>query len=151
MAIINVKGMRVRRNLIGLTAACITSAVVIPVAASPAAAEAVGASCSITGAKGNGSWEFVNANTIKNVNLTVTDTAADGHHVAIQLTTVDRNLKSHSWTRHHLYDGKGSSHTWTTSATDTRGLKYVYIEVNLMEGSDSLGMCNDRSITNPYI
>ncbi|MFV5992285.1 hypothetical protein ACNPQM_07480 [Streptomyces sp. NPDC056231] len=140
-----------RKNLLALTSACIAAAVAIPVAASPAAAAPVGASCSITGAKGSGSWEFVNANSIKNVNLTVTDTAADGHHVAIRLLTVDRNLVSHNWTLHHLYDGKGTSHTWTTTATDTRGLKYVYIEVSVMEGSDELAMCNDRSITNPYI
>ncbi|MET9915570.1 hypothetical protein ABZZ04_00555 [Streptomyces sp. NPDC006435] len=151
MAKIHAKRMHARKNLLGLTAACITAAVTIPVAASPAAAESVGASCSIRGAKGRGSWEFVDANSIKNVNLTVTDTAADGHHVTIQLTTVDRNLKSHSWKRHHVYDGKGASHTWTTSATDSRGLKYVYIEVNLMDGDESLEMCNDRSITNPYI
>ncbi|MGW3085938.1 hypothetical protein [Streptomyces sp. NPDC001108] len=140
-----------RKKLMGMAAACIAAAVAIPATASPAAAEPVGAACSVTGASGSGSWEFVNANSLKNVNLTVKDTAADGHHVAIRLMTVNRSGVSHNWPLHHLYDGKGSSHTWTTTATDTNGIKYAYVEVFLMEGSNDLQMCNDRSIMNPYI
>ncbi|MGW1408118.1 hypothetical protein [Streptomyces sp. NPDC002403] len=140
-----------RKKLLGMAAACIAATVAIPATASPAAAESVGAACSVTGASGSGSWEFVNANSLKNVNLTIKDTAADGHHVAIQLHTVNRSGGSRYWTMHHLYDGKGSSHTWTTTATDNNGIKYAYIEVWVMEGSTWLQNCQDRSIINPYI
>ncbi|AQU67592.1 hypothetical protein [Streptomyces niveus] len=141
-----------RKRLSSLVVAGAAAAVIVPAAASPAAAtaSAVGASCSVTGASGSGSWVFAGRTQLNSVTLRITDTAADGHHVAIQLQTVQGSGSSHLWPLHHEYGGKGASHTWNTTATDSRGIKYAYIEAFVMEGNSVIRSCGDRSITNPY-
>ncbi|QHY96895.1 hypothetical protein SSPS47_17455 [Streptomyces sp. S4.7] len=142
-----------RKRLSSLVVAAAAAAViVVPAAASPAGAtaSAVGASCSVTGASGSGSWVFASRTRLNSVVLKITDTAADGHHVAIQLQTVRGSGASHLWMLHHEYGGKGASHTWNTTATDSLGIKYAYIEAFVMEGNDVIRSCGDNSIANPY-
>ncbi|GGJ81227.1 hypothetical protein GCM10011583_10840 [Streptomyces camponoticapitis] len=141
-----------RKRLSSLVVAGAAAAAIIPAAASPAAAavNAVGASCSVTGASGSGSWVFASRTQLNSVSLRITDTSADGHHVAIQLQTVQGSGATHLWPLHHEYGGNGASHTWNTTATDSLGIKYAYIEAFVMEGGSVIRSCGDSSITNPY-
>ncbi|MER5891997.1 hypothetical protein [Streptomyces sp. NPDC001876] len=126
------------KSLVGviLAVAVALAAVGVPLAASPAAAAVTGTSCSAKGAFGQGTWTWNGKNSIRGLNLTVTDTAADGHRVAIRLVTAGSDLDAHHWSWHHLYAGKGSSDTWSTTAEDSRGLKRVSIEAAVFEGND---------------
>lgn len=140
-----------RKRLSSLAVAVMAAAAIIPAAASPAAAapSAVGASCSVPGASGSGSWVFASRTQLNSVSLKITDTAADGHHVAIRLLTV-QGTTTHKWPLHHEYGGKGSTQTWNTTASDSLGIKYAYIEVLVMEGDSIVTSCGDRSVINPY-
>ncbi|MFI6084422.1 hypothetical protein ACIBBB_26205 [Streptomyces sp. NPDC051217] len=135
-----------------LVVAGAAAAVIVPAAASPAAAavNAVGASWGVTGASGSGFWVFAGRTQLNSVSLRVTDTSADGHRVAIQLQTVRGSGATHLWPLHHDYGGNGASHTWNTTATDSLGIEYAYIEVFVREGGSVIRSCGDNSITNPY-
>ncbi|MBE8471412.1 hypothetical protein [Streptomyces justiciae] len=104
---------------------------------SPAAAGDVGES--ISGAKGSGSFYYNSKTVAGDIYLTLTDTAPDGHHVRIrvQSLTPDRVVTSYAWRK--VTDGYGTSQTWVTSLTDTRGIWALRIQVCVYEGETQLG------------
>ncbi|MEV1081670.1 hypothetical protein AB0I98_26055 [Streptomyces sp. NPDC050211] len=110
------------------------AAVLVPLAASPAAAAGASASCSVTGGTGSASWTWVSRTKINPLTITVKDTKADGYHPAVRLVTYTGSTVKH-WSWHHVYGGNGASETWHTSAEDSRGIKHAGVEVQLYDGS----------------
>ncbi|MFI7005836.1 hypothetical protein [Streptomyces sp. NPDC050145] len=106
------------------------AAVLIPLAASPAAAAGASKSCSVTGASGTGSWTWAGRTKLDPLKLKGKDTKADGYHPAIRLVTYTGS-KVKLWPWHHV---SGSAETWNTSAHDTRGIKHAGVEVQLYNG-----------------
>ncbi|MFE7512430.1 hypothetical protein ACFU8I_14640 [Streptomyces sp. NPDC057540] len=84
-----------------------------------------------------------------NLKLTAKDTASDGHHPAVMLATLRADGSRKEWPWHHNYDGNGTSHTWTTYANDTAGIRNATIEVANFEGSTYLVGCMAGSLNNP--
>ncbi|MFE9439732.1 hypothetical protein ACFYO2_12075 [Streptomyces sp. NPDC006602] len=99
-----------------------------------ASAASGGASCSTTGA--TGSLTFTNwSDNYVDISGWVKDTAADGHHVAIQLISMDGSGTVMPWTWRHEYDGNGSTLSFTTHASTTGNwLRYVGVHVAVWEG-----------------
>ncbi|MFJ5774834.1 hypothetical protein [Streptomyces sp. NPDC093094] len=118
----------------GLLTAGALAAVLVPLAASPAAAAGASASCSVTGGTGSASWTWASRTKLNPLSITVKDTKADGYHPAVRLVTyTGSTVKTWSW--HHVYGGSGASETWNTYAEDTRGIKHAGVEVQLYDGS----------------
>ncbi|MEV7033174.1 hypothetical protein AB0N99_23510 [Streptomyces sp. NPDC093272] len=95
----------------------------------------------VTGASGGGNENLKNSTTLTDVNLTVKDTRADGHHVAIRLVTRRSDGTDHNWPWHGVYSGAATSDSWFTTATDSGGIKLVWREVAVFEGDSKLGSC----------
>lgn len=92
------------------------------------------AACSTSGA--SGSMTFTNWSD-NHVDITgwVKDTAADGHHVAIQLLSTDGSAQNYPWPWRHEYDGKGSTLSFSTYASNSNGwLRYIGVNVAVWEG-----------------
>ncbi|MFI8227574.1 hypothetical protein ACIGDI_01975 [Streptomyces sp. NPDC085900] len=93
------------------------------------------------GATGGGSEQPSSRTHLDNVNLRVTDTRADGHHVAVRLVTRRSDGTDHYWAWHSVYSGANTSDSWDTSATDSGGIRLVWQEVGVFEGDSKLGSC----------
>lgn len=139
----------------GLLTAGALAAVLIPLAASPAAAAGASASCSVTGGTGSASWTWVSKTKINPLSITVKDNKADGYHPAVRLVTYTGSTVKH-WSWHHVYGGNGASETWNTSAEDSRGIKHAGVEVQLYDGSTEVNKagltvnCYSGGKFNPY-
>ncbi|MFF7868313.1 hypothetical protein ACFZCT_17900 [Streptomyces qaidamensis] len=141
--------MKIRRSAL-ITAGAL-ACLVIPAVASPAAADSmVTGSCGVTGAYGAYTGFFISKTTIKPLRLRAVDTAADGHHAAVRLSTVqnDGNLVAWPWRRN--YGGNGSDEVWDTHASDAKGIAAVRIDVGLFEGNSLLKVCTSAKEINPY-
>jgi hypothetical protein len=136
----------------GLLTAGALAAVLVPLAASPAAAAGASASCSITG---SASWTWVSRTKISPLSINVKDTLADGYHPAVRLVTYNGSTVK-SWTWRHVYGGAGSSETWNTYAEDSTGIKHAGVEVQLYDGSTPVSKpginvyCYSGGKFNPY-
>ncbi|WP_143658498.1 hypothetical protein [Streptomyces sp. Tue6028] len=109
-----------------------------------ASAASGGAACSVTGA--SGTLAFTNW-TSSHVDISgwVKDTAADGHHVAIRLVSIDEGTGwVTEWPWHSEYDGNGSTNSFTTYASPTtEDLDYIGAQVAVIEGSTIVRSCTD--------
>ncbi|WP_326721636.1 hypothetical protein OHT59_21595 [Streptomyces sp. NBC_00243] len=111
---------------------------------SPASADTYDSSCSSTGVVGSlytTGWDY-NEKTIPYVSLAVSDSLADGHHVAVRLVTVgqtDDDVTYFPW--HHYYGGQGGATAWETSATTARPIAGFRLEAARFEGSTLLNYC----------
>ncbi|MFG3205957.1 hypothetical protein [Streptomyces sp. NPDC048192] len=109
-----------------------------------ASAASGGAACSVTGA--SGSLTFTNwSATHVDISGWVKDTAADGHHVAIRLVSIDESTGwVTEWPWHSDYDGNGSTLSFATYASPTADhLDYIGAEVAVIEGSTVVRSCTD--------
>ncbi|GEJ98319.1 hypothetical protein ACWDU8_14300 [Streptomyces sp. NPDC003388] len=113
-----------------------------------ASAASGGASCSTNGA--TGSMTFTNwSDNYVDISGWVKDTAADGHHVAIQFISSSggggiENLVHWPW--RHEYGGNGSTLSFTTHAsTSDNSLRYAGVHVAVWEGDKIVGnlYCSD--------
>ncbi|MEU8711164.1 hypothetical protein [Streptomyces sp. NPDC048663] len=131
-------------------AAGFAAAAVATIAFSGQASAAETASCSTTGARGSmgatyptgDNWQYAEFK----IALSVTDTAADGHHVAVRLLTkaigTDAVTK---WSWHSLLTGKGDTLTLSTTAQTSWGIWATGVEVARFEGDTKLNSCTDWS------
>ncbi|MFF4112231.1 hypothetical protein [Streptomyces sp. NPDC001714] len=130
-----------RLSVTGVAAVAIFAATTV----TDASAASGGASCSTTGA--TGSLTFTNwSNNYVDISGWVKDTAADSHHVAIQLISSDGSDSVRDWPWHHEYDGKGSTLPISTHASTTDNfLRYVGVHVAVWEGDKIVGglTCSD--------
>ncbi|MBW8798437.1 MAG: hypothetical protein JF597_34130 [Streptomyces sp.] len=108
------------------------------------------ASCSTTGAKGSMGadypsgdlWEY---DTFK-IAMSVTDTAADGHHVQIRFLSKEvGNSGTVKWPWHSFTSANGDTFTFSTTAQDDYGIVATGVEVARYEGSTYLNSCTDWS------
>ena len=95
----------------------------------------------IVGAIGGGNEDMKSSTSLTNVNLYVKDTAADGYHVAVRLVTRRNNGSDHYWPWHNLYAGAGTHQSWYTNATDPGGIKLVWREIAVFQGSSERTLC----------
>ncbi|WP_406732046.1 hypothetical protein [Streptomyces sp. NBC_01794] len=132
------------------------AALAIPITATPASAASYEQACFVPGgfgdvfsAKGSGSWDWAGKYDLKPVEMSLTDMASDGHHVAIRLVTKRANGSNTGWTWRHNYDGKGRTITYGTYAHDAAGILGGYFEVATYEGSTQLNSCTTNYAKNP--
>ena len=109
-----------------------------------ASAASGGAACSVTGASGSLTFTNWTANHV-DISGWVKDTAADGHHVAIRLFSVDGGTGwVTDWPWHSEYDGNGSTTSFTTYASPSGDdLDYIGAQVAVIEGSTIVRSCSD--------
>ncbi|MEV8430820.1 hypothetical protein [Streptomyces chartreusis] len=144
-----------RTSKAGILTAGAVAAVLIPLAAGPAAAAGASASCSVTGGTGSATWTWVSKTKIDPLKISVKDTKADGYHPAVRLVTYTGSTVKH-WSWHHVTGGSGSSETWNTSAEDSRGIKHAGVEVQLYDGGTEVNEgglttnCYSGGKLNPY-
>ncbi|MEV7318916.1 hypothetical protein [Streptomyces sp. NPDC093970] len=124
-----------RLSVTGVAAAAIFATTTV----TDASAASGGASCSTSGA--SGSLTFTNwSDNYVDISGWVKDTAADGHHVAIELISSNGGENLKDWTWHHEYDGNGSTLTFSTHASSTDNwLRYVGVHVAVWEGDKIVG------------
>ncbi|MFE3162970.1 hypothetical protein [Streptomyces sp. NPDC059224] len=87
---------------------------------------------------------------INPLRLRAVDTAADGHHASVRLSTVENDGTLKAWSWHDNYDGNGADLVWDTYATDAKGIAAVRIDVGVFEGHDLLSICTSSKQDNPY-
>ncbi|MEU9912234.1 hypothetical protein [Streptomyces sp. NPDC051001] len=140
--------MKMRHALVTAGAlACLS----IPLVASPAAADSmVTGSCTATGGYGAYTGFFTSSTRVDPLRLRVLDTAADGHHVAIRLVTVENDGDHIAWSFRHYYGGNGGEATWDTYASSSNGIAAVRIQAGVFEGDDLLRLCSSDLKWNPY-
>ena len=102
------------------------------------AAPIIGTSCSATGVSGKATWQFSGKTKLVHLRMTVKDTRADGHHVGIRLRTHDGKNRVRDWALHEEFRGKGASHTWSTSASLSAGIKKATVVVLTREGHSNV-------------
>lgn len=95
----------------------------------------------VQGAYGGGSEHMASRTFLDDVSLYVKDTRADGHHVRIRLLTRRDDGTTHFWPWHAVYSGSGTSNSWSTTATDSGGIRLIQHEVAVFEGDTRLGTC----------
>lgn len=100
------------------------------------------------GGNGGGSEHAASKTYLDAVHLTVSDTNADGHHVAVRLVTRRNDGTDHFWSWHALYSGAGTGDSWDTTATDSAGIRLIYEEVGVFEGDSRLGGCVTTAYAN---
>ncbi|WP_406439600.1 hypothetical protein OHB00_31125 [Streptomyces sp. NBC_00631] len=130
-----------RLSVTGVAAVAIFAATTV----TDASAASGGASCSTTGATGSLTFTNWSSNYV-DISGWVKDTAADGHHVAIQLISSDGSDSVRDWSWHHEYDGNGSTLPISTHASTTDNfLRYVGVHVAVWEGDKIVGglTCSD--------
>ncbi|MEU5307811.1 hypothetical protein [Streptomyces sp. NPDC021562] len=130
-----------KKSRIGLVAA--GSMLLVGVAASPSqAATTHFAGCDTTGASGTvntSGWDYEDTS-IPSVDLTVWDTKADGHHVAIRLVTAYTDGYIYfPW--HADYDGYATSKEVNSSVAKGGNIFNVGIQVGTFEGNTLLNHC----------
>ncbi|MFC8348783.1 hypothetical protein [Streptomyces sp. NPDC057280] len=115
---------------------------------SPASAATYTAACHATGVNGSlysTGWDY-GEEKIPYISLVVSDSAADGHHVAIRLVTYGFAPDDVVyWPWHHYYGGNGGTGSWETSATTGRDLVGFAIQAATFEGSTRLNYCEDSA------
>ncbi|MFI6355942.1 hypothetical protein ACIBJF_25460 [Streptomyces sp. NPDC050743] len=129
-----------RLSVTGLAAVAIFATTTV----TNASAASGGAACSVTGA--SGSLTFTNW-TAHHVDISgwVKDTAADGHHVAIRLVSIDSSTGwVNEWPWHSEYGGNGATTSFTTYASPPGdALDYIGAQVAVIEGSTIVRSCTD--------
>lgn len=141
--------MNLRRSVLATAGAlaCLS----IPLVASPAAADEMATgSCTATGAYGAYTGFFVSATKVSPLRLRVDDTAADGHHVAVRLVTVEADGDHKAWSWHHFYGTTGESTTFDTSASSTNGIAAVRVQAGAFEGNSLESICSSPLKYSPY-
>ncbi|MFJ2565836.1 MULTISPECIES: hypothetical protein [unclassified Streptomyces] len=104
------------------------------------------ANCSTTGARGSvgvtsPTGDLWNYGTFK-LAMSVSDTAADGHHVQIRFLSKEvGNSRTVKWPWHSLTSGNGTTLTFSTTAKDAYGITDTGVEVATFEGSTLLNHC----------
>ncbi|WP_327722087.1 hypothetical protein OG381_46860 [Streptomyces sp. NBC_00490] len=103
------------------------------------------AQCFTTGAAGSMGYDYQGGVTAPiDVELGVSDTSADSHHVAVRLITRDTNGDRHNWSWHHWYSGKDTGNTWNTTAQDTdKGIRDLGVQAAVFEGDHLLNSCTE--------
>jgi hypothetical protein len=111
-----------------------------------ASAASGGAACSVTGASGSLTFTNWSAHHV-DISGWVKDTAADGHHVAIRLYSVDGGTGwVTDWPWHSEYDGNGSTLSFTTYASPSGdALDYIGAQVAVMEGNTIVRTCSNSA------
>lgn len=100
-----------------------------------------GLSGPVAGAQGAGEERPTSRTHLEDVRLAVRDTRADGHHVRVRLVTRRSDGSDHAWPWHAVYSGAGTSDSWSTTATDSGGIRLIWHEVAVFEGDTRLGFC----------
>ncbi|MBY8344310.1 hypothetical protein LXH13_17025 [Streptomyces spinosirectus] len=127
---------------------CVTSfaaaAIFATTTLTDASAASGAAACSVTGA--SGSLTFTNWSS-HHVDISgwVKDNAADGHHVAIRLVSIDDTTGwVTEWPWHSEYDGLGATNSFSTYASPSGDrLDYIGAQVAVIEGSKIVRDCTD--------
>jgi hypothetical protein len=109
-----------------------------------ASAASGGAACSVTGASGALTFTNWSAHYV-DISGWVKDNAADGHHVAIRLVSIDDSTGwVTEWPWHSEYDGNGASTSFSTYAAPSGdALDYVGAQVAVIEGNTIVRSCTD--------
>lgn len=133
------------RRAVQLTGTALGALALTAITSSPAHAISNRA-CSTTGASGGvaiSNW----TDPVATVGLTfnLIDTLADGHHVRIRLVSETNNGARVNWPWRQNLDGKGSTKTWTSTASDDRGLYEIGVQVARFEGDTLLNSCTTWS------
>lgn len=114
-------------------------------ASSPASAAVAVASCTATGVGGSVNVDGYTAGShnYPHVYLSLTDNAADGHHVRIRFVSLSMAGPHHYYKWHALYDGKGSSKGWETSAYSAATTAGFAVQAAVYEGDTQIRYCTD--------
>ncbi|MBZ9640081.1 hypothetical protein [Streptomyces sp. PSKA30] len=117
-------------------------------AASPASAGDVYAEA--VGSQGWGDFSYNSRTSAYSIILTVQDTKADGHHVRVRAQSQDPlgNISSYSW--RYNYEGYGAKISWSTSLTDSDGIRAMRVQVCTYEGDTPLSCDTSGWDGNPY-
>ncbi|MFF5024058.1 hypothetical protein ACFY2J_07345 [Streptomyces collinus] len=136
--------MAVRKlQAFGVVAALTAVLISTSASASSASAAQLSGYCHSDGSEGSYNGQIVSRKRIDPVYLYLGDTAADGHHAAIRLVTMNSTTGAITyWPWHHIYGGKGDSRQWTTYAEDKNGIEAVNINVGVFEGDQLLTFCD---------
>lgn len=100
-----------------------------------------GLSGPVVGARGAGQETPTSRTHLEDVGLGVADTRADGHHVRVRLVTRRSDGTDHAWPWHAVYSGAGTSDSWSTTATDSGGIRLIWQEAAVFEGDTKLSSC----------
>ncbi|MFJ9726322.1 hypothetical protein ACIRP3_26540 [Streptomyces sp. NPDC101209] len=129
------------KKALGVTVTAATALALTAIMTSPAqAADAAG--CTTTGASGGveiSNWSGPGATVGLTFNLI--DILGDNHHVRIRLVSEQSSGHKVYWPWRKNYDGKGTTKTWTSTASDDRGLFEIGVEVARFEGDELLNSC----------
>lgn len=101
------------------------------------------AECSTTGAYGYVYSDWYGADDRIDFQMTLTDMAADGHHVRARLVTKDVNGVRKNWPWHADYKGNNTSIDVNSYATNDSGIFDWGIQVGRFEGDTMLNSCTD--------
>ncbi|WP_328538307.1 hypothetical protein [Streptomyces sp. NBC_00344] len=142
--------MNVRRALfVAVSAAAVLA---LPLCTTPAAAASTVTTTSVTTSFGTASvsaqWRL-NPYKLDPLALTVKDTDADGHSVAVRLVTTG-DAGKHYFPLHEISTGAGTSGTWRTYADPGGWISTASIQICLMEGPTVLGCANSRLMYPPF-
>ncbi|MFG3018193.1 hypothetical protein ACGFZQ_06505 [Streptomyces sp. NPDC048254] len=109
-----------------------------------ASAASGGAACSVTGATGSLTFTNWSAHYV-DISGWIKDTAADGHHVAIRLVSIDDSTGFVTeWGWHSEYDGNDQKSSFSTYAAPSGdSLDYIGAQVAVIEGSTIVRSCTD--------
>ena len=141
--------MRLRKASL-LTAGAI-SALLIPLAATPASAAGSGCEEQFGGSYGYWDGTFKSDYKIDPLNLHVQDLLSDGHHAAIRLVTKSPTGTIKNWSWHHNYDGAPHWKDWSTYVTSSTVISAARVDVAIFEGDIELtGTCHSAWDDNPY-
>lgn len=146
------------RKRFALLIAGSAAALVIPMAASPAAAYEAASSCDLQLFGGSAipdagrviaSWNWASDNQLTSVHLQVKDSRKDGLTPAVRLVTKQRDGDTHNWSLHKNTGGSGTTADWNTTATDSQGIEFAWVQGELLDGSTLVGLCQGAKIRNP--
>lgn len=107
-----------------------------------AAGDSGSRSCSTTGAEGGMNYSgWTDANEEVFLELWVTDTLADDHHVRVRFISETESGRVKYWSWHKWTEGAGSGRNWFTTAQDSEGLQAIGMQVARFEKDERLNIC----------
>ncbi|MER8006054.1 hypothetical protein [Streptomyces sp. NPDC094149] len=131
------------KKALGATITATMALALTAIMTSPAQAAST-AGCATTGASGGvkiSNWSGPGATVGLTFNLI--DTLGDDHHVRIRLVSEQSGGNKVYWPWRKNYDGVNTTKTWTSTASDDRGLFEIGVEVARFEGDQLLNSCTN--------
>ncbi|MFD7441539.1 hypothetical protein [Streptomyces sp. NPDC059909] len=100
--------------------------------------------CSTTGASGGyDANNYYGPDATISLNINLSDTSADGHHVRVRFLSRNVHGTVKYWTWRSNLDGAGTTKNWSTTASDSYGLFDIGVQVARFEGNTLLNSCTD--------